>query len=85
MLMAIGLTVEPGSTVKPLAILAGLDYGTIQPDSIVDTSPGWMRVGGSLVQDTRNLTQITYQMQLHISVATVQLPICLSLAQLLSR
>ncbi len=45
---------EPGSTVKPLAILAGLDYGSIQPDEIIDTYPGWMRVGGSLVQDTRN-------------------------------
>ena len=45
---------EPGSTVKPLAILAGLDYGAIQADEQIDTYPGWMRLGGSLVQDTRN-------------------------------
>ncbi|KPH65077.1 cell division protein FtsI [Pseudoalteromonas porphyrae] len=45
---------EPGSTVKPLAILAGLDYGTIQAGDKVDTFPGWMRLGGSLVTDTRN-------------------------------
>ncbi|MFP5303803.1 penicillin-binding transpeptidase domain-containing protein, partial [Cobetia sp. SIMBA_158] len=44
----------PGSTVKPLAILAGLDYGAIQADEQIDTYPGWMRLGGSLVQDTRN-------------------------------
>jgi len=50
---------EPGSTVKPLAILAGLDYGTIQPDDKVDTYPGWMRLGGSLVQDTRNHGEMT--------------------------
>ena len=50
---------EPGSTVKPLAILAGLDYGTIQPDDTVDTYPGWMRLGGSLVQDTRNHGDMT--------------------------
>ncbi|MCQ8879977.1 penicillin-binding transpeptidase domain-containing protein [Pseudoalteromonas shioyasakiensis] len=50
---------EPGSTVKPLAILAGLDYGTIQPDDNVDTYPGWMRLGGSLVQDTRNHGEMT--------------------------
>ncbi|HEA15115.1 MAG: penicillin-binding transpeptidase domain-containing protein [Pseudoalteromonas prydzensis] len=50
---------EPGSTVKPLAILAGLDYGSIQPDDKVDTYPGWMRLGGSLVQDTRNHGEMT--------------------------
>lgn len=50
---------EPGSTVKPLAILAGLDYGTIQPDDKIDTYPGWMRLGGSLVQDTRNHGEMT--------------------------
>ncbi|MBQ4833849.1 peptidoglycan glycosyltransferase FtsI [Pseudoalteromonas sp. MMG010] len=45
---------EPGSTVKPLAILAGLDYGAIKADDKIDTYPGWMRLGGSLVKDTRN-------------------------------
>ncbi|MEH6396380.1 penicillin-binding transpeptidase domain-containing protein [Pseudoalteromonas sp.] len=50
---------EPGSTVKPLAILAGLDYGTIQPDDKIDTYPGWMRLGGSLVSDTRNHGEMT--------------------------
>ncbi|MGO2011911.1 peptidoglycan D,D-transpeptidase FtsI family protein [Pseudoalteromonas sp.] len=45
---------EPGSTVKPLAILAGLDYGSVKVDDTIDTYPGWMRLGGSLVQDTRN-------------------------------
>ena len=50
---------EPGSTVKPLAILAGLDYGSIQPDDKIDTYPGWMRLGGSLVQDTRNHGEMT--------------------------
>ncbi|CAM3891493.1 MULTISPECIES: peptidoglycan glycosyltransferase FtsI [Pseudoalteromonas] len=50
---------EPGSTVKPLAILAGLDYGTIQPDDKIDTYPGWMRLGGSLVSDSRNHGEMT--------------------------
>lgn len=45
---------EPGSTVKPLAILAGLDYGSVKVDDTIDTYPGWMRLGGSLVQDSRN-------------------------------
>lgn len=50
---------EPGSTVKPLAILAGLDYGTIQPGDKIDTYPGWMRLGGSLVSDSRNHGEMT--------------------------
>ena len=45
---------EPGSTLKPLAILAGLDHGVIKADDTVNTYPGWMRLGGSLVKDTRN-------------------------------
>jgi cell division protein FtsI (penicillin-binding protein 3) len=50
---------EPGSTVKPLAILAGLDYGSIQPDDKIDTYPGWMRIGGTLVTDSRNHGEMT--------------------------
>jgi len=50
---------EPGSTVKPLAILAGLEYGTIKDDSIINTYPGYMRVGGSVVKDSRNYGKMT--------------------------
>ena len=45
---------EPGSTVKPLAVLAGLEYGSIVSDEVIDTHPGWMRVGGRVVTDPRN-------------------------------
>lgn len=45
---------EPGSALKPLAVLAALEFGAAQADTVVDTSPGWMRLGGSLVQDVRN-------------------------------
>ena len=31
---------EPGSTIKPFAILAALETGDFRPDSIIDTSPG---------------------------------------------
>ncbi|SFD23080.1 penicillin-binding transpeptidase domain-containing protein [Pseudoalteromonas denitrificans] len=50
---------EPGSTVKPLAILAGLEYGTINDNEIVNTSPGYMRMGGSMVRDPRNNGKMT--------------------------
>jgi len=50
---------EPGSTVKPLAVIAGLEAGTIKPDDIIDTSPGWMRLGGRRVSDPRNRGELT--------------------------
>ncbi len=71
---------EPGSTVKPLSILAGLEYGVIKADEIINTYPGWMRIGGSLVQDTRNHGEMTlrdilkYSSNMGVSKVTQMLP-----------
>jgi cell division protein FtsI (penicillin-binding protein 3) len=51
---AITDTFEPGSTAKPLAVLAALEFGSVELNDTLDTSPGWMRVGGSMVQDGKN-------------------------------
>lgn len=50
---------EPGSSVKPLAVLGALEFGAVEADSKVDTSPGWMRLGGSIVDDPRNYGEIS--------------------------
>lgn len=50
---------EPGSTMKPLVVSSGLDHGIISPDTLIDTNPGKMRLGGRLVQDTRNRGEMT--------------------------
>ncbi|WP_395344748.1 penicillin-binding transpeptidase domain-containing protein [Ningiella sp. W23] len=50
---------EPGSSLKPLAVLAALEFGTAQKDSIIDTNPGWTRMGGSRISDSRNLGEIS--------------------------
>lgn len=45
---------EPGSTVKPLVVAMALEQGVIQPGSVVDTEPGFLRVGGHRVRDVHN-------------------------------
>jgi len=46
---------EPGSTMKPFTVAAALDKGTIRADSMIDTSPGYFRLGAAQVKDHRNL------------------------------
>ena len=42
---------EPGSTMKPLTALTALEFGSVKANSIINTSPGWMRLGGRRVSD----------------------------------
>ncbi len=42
---------EPGSTVKPLVVAAALEAGKFKPHTMVDTAPGFFRVGGITVRD----------------------------------
>ncbi len=45
---------EPGSSMKPFTITAALESGRWQPDSTVNTAPGWVRIGGYTIRDHRN-------------------------------
>ncbi|MFC6632529.1 peptidoglycan D,D-transpeptidase FtsI family protein [Microbulbifer taiwanensis] len=45
---------EPGSTVKPLTVLAALESGRYQPHTQIDTSPGYIRLPGKTLVDHRN-------------------------------
>ncbi|MFV0455473.1 MAG: peptidoglycan D,D-transpeptidase FtsI family protein [Pseudomonas sp.] len=54
---------EPGSTVKPFSIAAALGTGKYHPESVINTLPGWMRIGRYTIRDVSrggqlNLTQI---------------------------
>jgi cell division protein FtsI (penicillin-binding protein 3) len=45
---------EPGSILKPVAVISALEFGSFDVDEMINTSPGYMRVGGRRVQDSRN-------------------------------
>lgn len=49
---------EPGSTVKPLAILTALEAGKVTPKTKIETSPGYLRVGGKTLLDPVNYGKI---------------------------
>src|SRR5688572_8343343 len=47
--------VEPGSSIKPFVVAAGLASGRFNSHSIIDTSPGYIKVGAKLLEDPHNL------------------------------
>lgn len=54
-------TFEPGSTIKPFSIATALETGVVTPQSTVDTSPGWMRIGGRTITDTSSHGVLTVE------------------------
>lgn len=50
---------EPGSTVKALTLVAALESGRYSPNTIIDTSPGTVRVGGKVYLDPSNYGEIS--------------------------
>ena len=52
---------EPGSTVKPLTLIAALETGGYQANSVVDTSPGSVQVGRKLIKDPLNRGELSFE------------------------
>ncbi|MDX1512551.1 MAG: penicillin-binding protein 2 [Gammaproteobacteria bacterium] len=49
---------EPGSTIKPFTIAAALSSGRFDSGTVIDTSPGFVKVGKYTVKDIRNFGRI---------------------------
>ena len=50
---------EPGSTVKPFTVVAALESGRFRASSLVDTTPGQIRLGKAVIRDSRNYGKIS--------------------------
>jgi cell division protein FtsI (penicillin-binding protein 3) len=49
---------EPGSPIKPFTVATALDLGLVEPDTLIETSPGRMRVQGHVISDVSNYGEI---------------------------
>ncbi|MFT5594320.1 MAG: cell division protein FtsI (penicillin-binding protein 3) [Oceanicoccus sp.] len=49
---------EPGSTVKPFTVAAALMSGDINADSIINTHPGYLRIGSKTIRDHRDYGEL---------------------------
>ena len=49
---------EPGSTLKPFTVAAALESGKFRPTTMIDTAPGFFKVGNATVHDVHNYGRI---------------------------
>ncbi|BAV32867.1 cell division protein [Sulfuricaulis limicola] len=50
---------EPGSTIKPFTVAVALESGKYSPGSVIDTTPGTLRVGDRTFRDVHNYGVLT--------------------------
>jgi cell division protein FtsI (penicillin-binding protein 3) len=58
---------EPGSTIKAFSLATALASKKFTPHSLIDTSPGWLRVGQNVVKDAKNYGTLTLTQILQVS------------------
>ncbi len=51
--------IEPGSTTKPFTVAMALESGQVGAETLVDTAPGYYRIGGSTIHDVHDYGEIS--------------------------
>ncbi len=84
---AITDTFEPGSTVKPLVLLKALENQMVTQNTVIDTTPGILRLKGHVVRDYRNYGLLTLEGVLKKSsnVAVSKLALAMPIQGLIER
>ncbi len=72
---------EPGSTMKPFSVTAAMRSGQYTTESIIDTSPGYIRFGRYTIRDLGNYGKINLEKLLVKSSNVATSKIALSLPQ----
>jgi cell division protein FtsI (penicillin-binding protein 3) len=70
---------EPGSTMKTMTLVAALESGQFTPQTMIDTSPGRIRVGPKVYPDPRNygLISLTRVLQKSSQVGVTKIAVAL--------
>ena len=50
---------EPGSTLKPFTVGLALEEGKVSPGTVINTSPGYMRINRRVVRDIHNYRRLS--------------------------
>lgn len=77
---------EPGSTMKTFTVAAALESGKYRPETLIETSPGYVMVGTKKISDHENygLIDVTTVLTKSSNVATTQMAFAMQSEQLLS-
>lgn len=77
---------EPGSSFKPFPVAAALESGRFTPTTPVDTKPGFIKVSGYSISDTRNygLIDVTTVLKKSVNVGASKIALELEPEQLWS-
>ena len=68
-------TFEPGSTMKAFAVAAALEKGLVQPETMIQTAPGRLTLGGATISDShpQGLLSVAQVIQKSSNVGTVKM------------
>lgn len=66
---------EPGSTMKPFVAALALEKGLVNPNTPIQTTPGYMRIGGATIRDNKDNGVLTVNevIQKSSNVGTVKM------------